>query len=123
VNHLGHVSVLVNVEPEWLALYTKECSRFCGHFEYNFWNIYRSGKYSYLEQTAQRNVLCPMYFARGMLCFSVSYFDKTGMILIKCIYQATNWTNEESWFDCRIGKGVIPCHNFHTSCRVNAAAY
>jgi len=120
---VGHVSVLVKGEQEWLALYMKECLRFCGHVEYNFWNIYRSEKYSYLEQKMQRNVLCPMYFTQEILYYSVSYFEKIVLILIKCYYQSTSWTNEESWFDCSIGKGVLHFHTLPTSCRANPAAY
>ena len=56
-NQVGHATVLVNVEQESLALYMKKCLRFCGHVEYNFWNIYRSEKYSYMEQTMQRNLM------------------------------------------------------------------
>jgi len=71
----------------------------------------------------QRNVLYPMYFPQGILCYALSYFEKIWLILIKCYYQATGWTAEESWFDCSIGKGVLPFHKLHTSCRANPAAY
>jgi len=68
INHVEHVSVLVNAEQEWLTLYMKECLRFCGHVESNFWNIYRSEVCSYMEQMMQRNVLCPMkFFARNFI--------------------------------------------------------
>ena len=66
---------------------------------------------------AQRN------FSQGILCNALSYFEKIWLILIKCYYQATGWTVEESWFDFNIGKGDLCFHNFHTSCRANPAAY
>jgi hypothetical protein len=62
-------------------------------------------------------------FSQGILCYAVSYFEKNWLILIKCYYQATGWTVEESWFDFSIGKRELHLYNLHTICRANPAAY
>jgi len=62
-------------------------------------------------------------FSQGISCDVVSYLGKIWLILIRCSYQAADWTAKETWFDFSIGKGVLPFHNLHTSYRANPAAY
>jgi hypothetical protein len=105
INHVEHVSVLVNAEQEWLTLYMKECCVSAGMLKVTS-GIFIVAKYARIWNKWCREMFYAQWnFSQGILYYAVLYFEKIWLILIESYYQAGQLRN--------LGSILVPAREFY----------